>query len=253
MSLATFALRTCTVMALMGRTDAENRVADSRIVPVEGSDLRGLSVAVYVDQMKASRGLADVGAGDGEARLTLELVVTSNATPESFSLPLTDDGMELGLDLLEQQVRLALLDAENPWSVLWGRLVIKPGEYAFERGADKRDNGLRLAGREVTMNCGLVAEPPIGAPLPPIWVDFLAALENEPEFAEVYDKIAAAVHGQTLAAWRAAQAAQGLTANAVRGIGVTPPFETVADPAPQADQLTIADDLGETTVIVGDD
>lgn len=253
MSLSTLALRICTVMALTGRTAAEDRVKDSRIVPLEDADMKGMSVAVYVDQGKASGGFVDQGAGQGETKLTLELVVTDQVTPDSFALPTTDAAMEVGLDLLEHEIRLALLDAENDWSMLWRRLVVKPGEYMFERGADKRANGVRLAGREINLTCGLLADPPIGAPLPTFWTDFLAALEAETGFTEVYEPIAAAIHGQSLAAWRQAQAAQGLTANAVRGIGVTPPFETVADPAPEADQLTIADDLGETTVIVGDD
>ncbi|USQ97246.1 hypothetical protein [Caulobacter sp. RL271] len=241
MSLATMALRICTVLALFGRTDAGDRVADSEIRALDDEVEGGVGVAVYVDEMSATGGLADFGAGEGSAQLVVEILATTRGPDSSLGVPQTGSGLELAIDLVEHQVRRALLDETVVWSRLWRQLTLKQGTYKFERGANKA-NGVRLAGREISMTCGLLADPPIGAPLPIFWTDFLAALAVEPLFAEVYDKIVAVVTGEPLASWRQDQAAQALTANAVREIGVTPPFETIDDEAPETSEIEIVAD-----------
>jgi hypothetical protein len=239
LSLSTLALRLCTVMALTGRTDAGARVADSQIRALDDAVEGGVAVAVYVDEMSATGGLADFGAGEGSAQLSLEILATTRGDKDALGVPFTDGGLELALDLVEHQVRRALLDETNLWARLWGQLVVKSGTYKFERGANKA-NGVRLAGREITITLGLMADPPIGGDLPAFWTDFLAALESAPDFAEVFDTISATVRGEDLPTWRQAQAAQALTANAVRDIAVAPPFETFTDDAPLTSEIEVA-------------
>lgn len=250
MSLSCLALRVCTRGALLGRTLAEDRVRDSAIASIDDEVLaEGLVIAIYVDEMTASVGFVDQGAGDGLATLVIETCITTKVGERALDVVMTDAGMELAIDLVGDQIRRALNDPLNTWSALWRQLVVKESGLKSQRGSNKLPNGVRLAGRETTVSVGLMAEPAIGVEPSGFWADFIAAVQEDPQFAEVADKITAAIRGEPLADWLQVQAAQGLTANAVRDIGVAPVFETADEPAPASAELTVINDLGGETVI----
>lgn len=254
MSLSCLALRVCTRGALLGRTLAEDRVRDSAIASVDDAVLAdGLVIAIYVDEMTASAGFVDQGAGDGLATLVIETCITTKVEDRVLDVVMTDAGMELALDLVSDQIRRALNDPANAWASLWRQLVVKQSGLKSQRGANKTPEGVRLAGREITVSVGLMADPAIGVQPVGFWSDFIAAVQADPEFAEIADRITAAIRGDPLPDWLQAQAAQGLTANGVRDIGVSPVFETADEPAPASAELTVIDDLGGETVITPPD
>ena len=243
--LALDALRLITVQALKGATWAGDRVFDS---PATVADLRIAAerqpfIAVFVDEADSEGIDQPTAAGPMNTRLIIEAGVASAITfqpatdsgaPEPpvtvTSLNDTDSGLEMTIGFLAEQVRDALLSTSNPWAELWRGFVVQLNKIECVRGGPQTDAQLktpqRYASRIQIYHAGILATPPRGIGLDPSspWSIFLYMAAAEPELSGLAGIMQAhfAYESGTLPAWRMAEKYLGVTADAVRGIGIAP-------------------------------
>lgn len=167
MSLARLALRLATVDALAPAalltsngpwpTLAGKHVYDSRIDPIEDlkPDAPQLAVAVYTEYDKGKGGQARGGPPflqtvDLTFEISVIVKVASEADPAVFVVgePETDAELEASIDLLEAQIRFALLyaPAGETWRQITKSRVHDPGSLPHRTS----EEGARLAKRTVT-------------------------------------------------------------------------------------------------------
>lgn len=184
MSLMRIAVRTAVVQAIKaGLTMAGDHVFDSRIgaldVTVDGSiSTREDKPWVVVCTDASTTGNARDGSAspdsfrrafvpNGWTTLTIDTGIASNMmdrdseTGESVlvsGIPVTDDGLELYLDLLARQIGDALTNPENEWAEAFRRLV--QGIHNSERlRTSDDDKGVRLAAQQLKLTLDLRADP----------------------------------------------------------------------------------------------
>lgn len=186
MSLPRLATRVATVQALMNRTYAGAAVRDSAIPPLDTltKDERLPFIAIYTDDSEfaaeTGRGLMSSG---GKFSLVIEMAISAQMqfevengqAVEAPGKPPTDAQMELLLDLMERQVKVALSDPDNEWGEMWRSLVAEVIAVKSMRGADS-ERGLRFAGRQLMIECKPYAEPPCGGAIGQLYTKFLAML-----------------------------------------------------------------------------
>lgn len=191
MSLNRMALRLATVVALTNNdtapypTLAEGRVFDSRAdrQQLDEDRERLPIVMVYTDMDGGTSSGPNATSFDRSIDLVVEIsVCTWSETPLGteeapvFGVIETDAEVEAMLDLLEHQVRVALLGA-GPWAQLWGGrngLVRKVTAIASNRFADAGETRLRFAERQIVFaitmpdDCrpGVAVQAP--SPAPPV-------------------------------------------------------------------------------------
>lgn len=192
MSLARFALRTCTVHALRGATIVGANVRDSAITAVDiqadgalRTDEDRPFVVVYTDDSNAEGpALRDLHQ-NGPTDLVLEYgialaMATTNAQGETvitgLSIPATDSGFEVTLDAIDRQV-VAALTGDSSWANLWKRLSHSVIKIERRRAASAQDN-VRMAARQLRLRLDLMPDPKPGQPLAPtsVWLEWVAAL-----------------------------------------------------------------------------
>jgi hypothetical protein len=199
MSLVRLAHRLTVVRALRGATLAGDRVIDSSILSVEvaAKDHPKPFVVVYTDDLhRRQRGL-DPGRRD-DLSIVLEIGGTSTmVNDEAWSIPPTDAGLELSLDLIERQIAVALADEGNAWSELWRRLHTGDPGWKSMRGST--DEGIRLAGRRITIDVDPIGEPAFGRPPTGVWADFLTLLATDPTAGGIVDDLRGLFVGSTVA------------------------------------------------------
>lgn len=223
MSLNRLALRLLTVAALRGRTLAGEAVRDSMLTPLEGP--AGLDqpvpfLAVYTDDGVSQPKGRDLSTAGGTINLLIEFGVTakmrfkleSGEDDEVLTPPPTDDRMELTLDVMERQIKIALADPANPFAELWRILVCDVKTLATKRGAFA-DRGGRYAGRMLEIEVIALADPPYGAQPTGFWIRLLGAFEADERLERHVSLIRSLIVGATpLPAWQVLQAQIGLAA-----------------------------------------
>lgn len=233
MSLNRLALRLLTVAALRGRTLAGEAVRDSMLTPLDGP--AGLDqpvpfLAVYTDDGVAQPHGRDLSTAVGTINLLIEFGVTakmrfkleSGEDDEVLTPPPTDDRMELTLDVMERQIKIALADPANPFAELWRILVSDVKTLATKRGAFA-DRGGRYAGRMLEIEVVALADPPYGAPVTGIWIAILGAFEDDPRLARHVSLIRSLVVGdEPMPVWQVLQAQLGLSAAEAGDMLITP-------------------------------
>lgn len=233
MSLNRLALRLLTVAALRGRTLAGAAVRDSMLTPLDGP--AGLDqpvpfLAVYTDDGVSQPKGRDLSTPGGTINLLIEFGVTakmrfkleSGEDDDVLAPPPTDDRMELTLDVMERQIKIALADPANPFAELWRNLVSDVKTLATKRGAFA-DRGGRYAGRMLEIEVVAFADPPYGAPVTGIWIAILGAFEDDPRLARHVSLIRSLIVGdEPLPAWQVLQAQLGLSAAEAGDMLITP-------------------------------
>lgn len=216
-------------------------------------------IVVYTDDgyfHTKGRGLYDT-TGDhrhrsGYQKLIIEIGVSQRMQIEPGGVFVagaiqTDNAMEFLLDVLERQVRDALIDATSPWAQVWAGFALDIADGDSQRGDSKRD-GARLAGRQISLSVTLAKDPPSGDPVGPMWQRFfdLAAADPDQNFAALVPKLQALIAGKPgRTAWQITQQAFGLSASEANALIQTPPAGVEAGTNLQAP------DAGTITVTVG--
>lgn len=240
MSLVRIALRMAVVEALKGRTLVGDNVLDSRIGVIEVGKDGGTQtnqtkpfIAVYTGAGKTDvRDLRSL-IGNGETWLILELGVTAKMsavdplTDESVllaNIPVTDDAMELLLDLAVREISLALTEDDNPWADIYRGLTNRV--LGIEVEPFRSDEGQRLAARQVRIKLDLIDDPVFGeaAPADTVLGPFLALLDGVPGkvAASTADLLRTAIGPGGLADWEIHQRRLGATRDELLALGLGP-------------------------------
>jgi len=248
------ALRLATVRALRGRTLAGERVHDSEHGAIdEVAAERPLPfIVVYTDDGQynhSDRNLWSTSGskrvGSGYQKLVIEIAMTQrmqvtdeNGEPVAGAVqPETDAALEFNIDVIERQVVAALMDPQSPWAEMWREIVDHVGDRQSQRGVSLRD-GVRFAGRQITLDVQLMKEPVPGASPGPLWTRFLALAGADPTLAPVVPVLEALLAGSTLPDWQLGRSAYGLTLDEARALQVAPP------PGAEATAPVFAGELG---------
>jgi hypothetical protein len=234
MSIARLALRLATVQALKGCTLAGAHVRDSEQGPLdEQAAPVQPAIVVFTDDgtRRDTKHPRELFGGDGTQTLIIEIMVTQRTeTPDAdgvlevaWSMPATDAGMEIAIDLIERQIAVALSDPDNAWAEMWRQLVMEIGERQSVRGSAGRD-GMRFSGRQLNWPVHLPRDPEPGQAPAPLWADFVALMRSTPDLQQHADVVEAAIRGlPTLDADGQIRASWLISEPEARQLGMGPP------------------------------
>lgn len=255
MSLINLAIRTCLKRALIGRTQAEERVYDSKVTPiaeiVEGDRRPIIVVATDDDQVMSPSWALDADAR--ELDVVVEMVVadavrvevqTPQGTIEALDLqlPHTDAGLEFTLDLMQRRIERALAEPGEPWAELFRQFSGEPTKKLKRRGGDTQ-KGVKYAARQLVFTVKPRAEPAYGQAPNVLWTRFLDQMRTDAELAPLAEAVSAEIVGKALPSWRVLQAALGWTDGAVRNLGPAPVDPAETGEAPVLTQASLDADL----------
>lgn len=254
MSLQRLAIRVAAARALRGATLAEDRVFDSMIDPIDQtiSEQRQPVCVVYTDEVDVPIDGRDLIHFTGQTNLVIELAIASRVEVDGeaqLSIPGTDEGIEVALDLMEHQALAALTGEGTEWSRVWMRMVPRITRYMSKRGA-ATENGVRFAARQITLTCDPISTPLAGGPVEAgtSWAALLAAMEADEDLAGLAQLLRQAVEGTTKPEWQRAANALGISLDGARAIGIAP-FDLGADAAEEIETLVMVGDVdAELTV-----
>jgi len=232
MSLSRLAMRIAAARALNGATLAEGRVFDSMIDPMAltREENGQPAIVVFTDDHVSEPQGRDLYNGEQTCDLIVEIVIASQASAPgedggaqvSVTIPHTDEGMEMVLDLIEAQVVRTLTGEVNDWAGVWMALVPRIIARVSKRGAAV-ENGARFAARQLVLSCDLTADPvPAAAPSAgSAWGRVLAAMEADANLTGVAQILRAQIVSDR-ADWRAVADALGIAEQAADQIGIGP-------------------------------
>ena len=236
MSLARTAIRIAATRAISGRTLAGERVADSAIDPIDlrVTDERFPIITVLTDDdISDELSGRDMQGASRHIDLVFQAALANRVETEngvSIVIPQTDFGIEMSLDIIEQQIERALFASETEWSKVFMRLVPRVYRRTSRRGAGAR-KGVRFAAREIVYNLDAIAVPQPGKPmeagLP--YDALLALMASESDLEPFARLLRSIIEGEPLSDWHAMIAQAGLLASEARAIGIMPVDLTVED------------------------
>lgn len=208
MSLSRLAMRIAAARALRAATLAGDRVFDSAIDPIDATvaENRNPFLVVTTDEHEATVTGRDLFQGDHSCDLVIEAAIAARVEIEgevSLTIPHTDEGMELVLDVIEHQVLAALTRERSDWSRVWMKLVPRIKRRLSRRGASA-ENGVRFAARQIVLTCDLIDAPTDGGDIPAgsAWADVLAVIAADSALAPIADLLRSTIEGNLdLAQW----------------------------------------------------
>lgn len=245
MSIPRIALRLATRKALIGATYAGPRVFDSAITEIDLTvmETRKPLIIVTTDDEEGAVEAREITSADSQIDLVIEVAVAAlvktDAGGTELTIPDTDEGLEITVDLMCRQAIRALQSGTGEWADLWRSLVVNVTRITQRRGADARQ-GVRFAARQIVLTLQTINDP-LAAPLnaDPLG-RFLTMAEADAEIAPIAALLRAEI-GTPGPAWRLAAGTLGLDRIEADGIGVAPADDT-EDGAPS---LMLAGELGE--------
>ena len=261
MSIIRMLTRLTAVAALRGQTWADDRVFDSDNTPLAQALTLNEEAKPYIVVFTDADNRSEVDGTDlysvrRELNLVLEIGVASKIegkTGESeIKIPLTDEGMEIALDMVEDQVFAALFgDPQNDWTELFKGFVMKVERVTGQRGASS-DRDRRWAARQLSIICDVIADLPPGIPVPeghPIR-NFIEVEGWHPEahMEHAAEICGALVNRVAAPGWERLQAKLGVRRIGLRAIGLAPLSSDLPDMATAyGDDLT--DKRGEAPIL----
>jgi hypothetical protein len=224
------ALRLSTVRALRGATFAGPNVLDSEHGGIDelamNSDEPQPYIVVHTDDgMFHGSGARDLFGTQGDGRVGSgfqKLIIEIGVTQKMLFVdeagqqvlqpgtPVTDPLLEIHLDLIERQVYAALSDEGSEWAEVWRTFATSTGDRQSQRGASTRE-GLRFAGRQITLDVSMPRDPTPGDKIGPLWKRFIALAKRDPSLTKIVPLIEQALLAKPVADWRSAMRGCGLT------------------------------------------
>lgn len=235
MSLIRTVIRLSAVQALTNSTWAQDRVYDSDNTPlVDALMNKGTKpyITVFTDEdVRADISGKDVYAANRRMHLVLELGVASatklNNGTETLTIPATDAGMELAVDILEgQALRAVLTDPQSQWGQLISDIVLSVYRVNALRGG-MAERGGRWASRQLTLFLDTLSDPAPGTVLGPNHpvTRFFTMASAVPAMADAVEFMRASLSGAAAPDWIQSQAWMGLTRRATQAMGIAPVLE----------------------------
>ena len=235
MSIIRMLTRLTAVAALRGKTWADERVFDSDNTPLAAVLTTNAAAKPYIVVYTDADNRQDVSGTDlygsrRELNLALEIGVASKVEGPTggamLKTPLTDEGMEIALDMVEDQAVACLFgDPQSDWAELLKGFVMKVERVSGQRGASaERDR--RWAARQLAIMCDVISDIPPGLPVPtdhPIR-EFITVAEAHPEagMEHIIPICEALVNRSVAPDWLQIQASMGLRRIALRAMGQAP-------------------------------
>jgi hypothetical protein len=240
MSLARLAMRIAAARCLRGATLAEARVYDSAIAPIDQTiaEERQPILIVTTDDHEMEVTGRDLFHGNVSCDLVIEAAIAArvevpgdNGGESVITIPHTDEGMELALDLMEHQVMAALTRERSNWSRVWMKLVPRISRRQSRRGASV-EKGVRFAARQIVLTCDLIEVPTDGAAIGEgtAWADLLGVIEGDADLAPIAQMLRSEIEGTPLADWRRAANMLGIHLETANAIGLGPMLDLSEDP-----------------------
>lgn len=239
MSLARLAMRVAAARALRDATLAEARVYDSAIAPIDQTiaEERQPMLIVTTDDHEMEVTGRDLFHETVSCDLVIEAAIAARVEvggEESvITIPHTDEGMELALDLMEHQVMAALIRERSDWSRVWMKLVPRISRRLSRRGASV-EKGVRFAARQIVLTCDLIEAPTDGATIADgtVWADVIEIMSADADLAPIAQMLRSEIEGQPIADWRRAANMLGIHLETANAIGIGPVLDLTEDPQP---------------------
>jgi hypothetical protein len=177
----------------------------------------------------------DLFHGNVSCDLVIEAAIAARvevAGAESIiTIPHTDEGMELALDLMEHQVMAALTRERSDWSRVWMKLVPRISRRLSRRGASV-EKGVRFAARQIVLTCDLIEAPTDGAAIAAAtaWADLLGVMEEDTDLAPIARMLRSEIEGMPFADWRRAANMLGIHLETADAVGLGPVLDISDDP-----------------------
>jgi len=251
MSLARLAMRVAAARAVKGVTLAEDRVFDSAIDPIDLTiaENRSPILIVMTDEHETLPVGRDLFHADVSCDLIIEAAIASRVEIEgeaSITIPHTDEGMELVLDMMEHQVIAALTRERSGWSRVWMKLVPRVKRRLSRRGASA-EGGVRFAARQIVLSCDLIEAPTDGAAIVAgsTWADVLAVMEADEALEPIADLLRLTIEGAEVAEWKRAANMLGIHQATANAIGLGPVLDEGDDPA-EVEVMVVTGDISAT-------
>ena len=268
MSLAVAAFRICTVKALDGLTSAGDRVFDSVVDP---RDLLGEraepAIVVYIDAGKRNIQGRELFGAPHTVELTIDSFIARAVAAKAgageeqveFEFAAVDAAYDNYLRCLAYECEKTLIAGDGPWSKLWLQFLARASEQEltdWNRGADA-SKGLRFAFLRNVYRFEIIDDPTPGQALPPLWDEFLTAVEADQEFTQDGKNLGAymrkLITSPTAPTWRAAQSELGLIDGVPVAIGIGEQLSPGDVVNPPALAEVDVEDKDTAEVILGDD
>jgi hypothetical protein len=258
MSIARLAMRVAAARAIRDATLAEDRVYDSAIDPIDHAVLENRQPFIVVsteDHDVAVIG-RDMVHGDHDCTLLIETAVASRVAVEGdtgLTIPHTDEGMELVLDILEHQIIAALTREHTAWSRVFMHLVPVIKARKSRRGASA-EGGVRFAARQIAITCDLIEAPVAGAAIPNggTWGDMMTVMSEDEDLAPIGELLRGIIEGDDMADWRRAANTLGIHQSTANALGIGPVLDLADDPESLAEKAMAGDylsvDAGEPEI-----
>lgn len=192
MSLNRLALRLSVLSALNNNgqepwpTLAGEHVYDSRIDDLESIAREGPTpvVVVYTDGDSGTVSSQAFRVSSRVTTLTIDIAMAVRVARDAgddpeLGIPVTDDELELQLDILEAQVMDCLAGESVGADIARTIMTGQSAQISSDRGASK-DGGYRLAGRSIVVSAGRLQDWPAGHPTPPYITRLLDLLGDNP-------------------------------------------------------------------------
>lgn len=227
--------RMCAVAALRGQTWAGDRVFDSDNTPLSQAltlnDAAKPYIVVYTDaDNRLEINGTDIFNSRRELNLVLEIGVASKVEGKTgeaiIKTPLTDEGMEIAIDMVEEQALAALFGLpQSDWSELLKSMVMRVDRIPGQRGASA-DRDRRWAARQVSIICDVVSDLPPGVAVPhdhpiALFVD-VAKANPQSNMQHAQEICEAIVSRDESPKWEQLQATLGVNRLGLRAIGLAP-------------------------------
>lgn len=261
MSVIRMLTRLSAVAALRGQTWADKRVYDSDNTPLSQALTLNAEakpyIVVYTDaDNRSEQNGTDIYGMRREMNLMLEIGVASKVEGKTgaaeIKIPLTDEGMELAIDMVEEQALAALFgDPQNDWAELLKGFILRVERLTGQRGASS-DRDHRWAARQVGIICDVVSDLPPGEEFAddhPVR-QFIVTSEKHPEanMEHAAEICKALVSREAAPEWERVQAALGVRRRGLRAIGLAPLASGIAHHlTAEGDDLT--DKKGEAPIL----
>ena len=261
MSLTRLVMRLAAARALRDRTLAGARVFDSAVDPIDQTiaDNRQPLLVLTTDEHEADITGRDLAGDAQRCDLVIELAIAARVEVPArdgqggqitIAIPHTDAGMELTLDMMEQQVVTALTRDDSAWVRAWMKLVPRVTRRLSRRGASS-ENGVRFAARQLVLTCDLVDTPAVGTDIPPstAWGEVLTLMEADQTLAPIAAMLREQIEGANVPDWARTAQMLGIPLEVMDQLGVLPTIDDLGVPMTldsvifdeEGDRLTVID------------
>jgi hypothetical protein len=221
-SLIRLAVRVAAVQSLIGRTIAGERVYDSAMAPLDDlvKEDPAPFIIVTTDDDEVDLTGRDLFDGHRSLDLVIEFAIAGRAQSGETTIPQTDEGLEVTIDVLQRQIARALIDEATVWSGDFKRLCPRFHSVRTRRGAST-ESGIRFAARQMILTVDTLNDPPIGVALDPAHpIALLADHLEAADMPTIAALIRAEAAGDLIPDWDRVRVDLGMTKAAADAVGV---------------------------------